>query len=138
MICDDAHFASWEGLEVLRSLHDESSVGVLYVAQEEFLRRVSGEWEDRRGHIYSQIWSRIAIKRRFEDRALKDDVATIADSFCPGLGKPSKQFLYKKASGVNKLRAVSNLLKMAERISQLERVKMDLALLREADRFMEA
>lgn len=138
VVFDDSHFLSWEALESIRAIYDRTRVGILYVGQDEFFDRLRGRVRDRAGrYIYDQVVSRISLKRRFQGRVLREDVEKIADSFCPGLSKDCLDFLHKKAQGVGKFRSVVHILNAAKLIAEVEGVGIDLALLRDANRYLE-
>ena len=55
---------------------------------------------------------------------------------CPGLDKKCLGFLHKKAQGEGKLRVMTNLLKLAMRIGEVEGVSINLGLLKQASEFL--
>lgn len=138
MIIDDCHFADWECLEGLRTIYDRAKIGILYVGQQEFFDRLTGKVRDRKGRfIYDQILSRITLKRRFSHPVKRDDVKLIVDPLSPGLDKKCIDFLHRKASRSRDFRVMTDLLKVAKQIAEVEGVGIDLALLRDANRYLE-
>lgn len=133
LIVDEAHFMTWEALELVRKIHDCAGIGVVYVGQERLYDQMRGN--DGKAYLYDQIYSRIAVKR--DDFPIKKaDVEAIASSLCPGLGKDCIEFLYRKARGRGRFRSMKDVLELALEIRKESGRPMDLALLREADQFL--
>ena len=110
VLIDEAHFLTWEAFEVIRKIHDCAGVGVAYVGMERLYDQMRGG--DNRAMLFDQIHSRIAIKRD-DLQVKKKDVRLVAESMCPGLSKGCVTYLFGKAKGKGRLRAVAKILKVA-------------------------
>jgi len=133
ILIDEAHFLTWEAFEVVRKIHDCAQVGVAYVGMERLYDQMRGG--DNRAMLFDQIHSRIAIKRD-DLKVKKADVKLVAGSVCPGLDKPSINFLFSKAQGKGKLRTVAKLLKVATKMHKEFGEPMNLSLLEQAAGFL--
>lgn len=133
VLIDEAHFLSWEAFEVVRKIHDCAGVGVAYVGMERLYDQMKGT--NNRAYLFDQIYSRIAIKRD-DLRIQRADIKLIADSAWPGLDKACIDYLFKKAQGKGKLRTVSKLLQVAVKMHGEFKAPMNIALLKQAARFL--
>lgn len=133
VVIDDAHFLSWEAFEMVRNIHDMANVGIVFLGQEKLYDQMKGATN--RAYLYDQIYSRVGIKR---DRLPieRKDVKLIGESIFPGLEKPCVDFLFRKAQGKGRLRAVTKILKLAVKRHQEFGDPIDIDLLTKASRFL--
>jgi len=133
IIIDDAHFLSWEAFELIRKIHDCARIGIVYTGQERLYEQMKGA--EGRAYLFDQIYSRIAIKRdKFQ--ILKKDAQEIVQSLCPELDKECIDFLYRRAKGKGRYRAMTNLLDVAMEIHKQFKTSLGVPLLQEAERFL--
>jgi len=135
ILVDEAHFLTWEAFEVIRKIHDCAKVGVVYVGMERLYDQMRGG--EKRAMLFDQIHSRIAI-RRDDIKIKKSDVRMIADNTHPGLDKACINYLFSKAQGKGKLRAVSKILKLAVKMHAEFGKPVNLTLLEQAAGFLMA
>jgi len=132
LIIDEAHLLSWEAFDTLRTIYDHSKIAIVFMG----MPRLYSQMKDsRKGFLWDQISSRIAIQRYVDTIEFKD-VALIADSIYPGLPKKCLEFLYQKANGSGKFRTMIKLLKSAVRFSDIDKIPLNLNLLKEIDSLM--
>lgn len=133
LIIDESHFLKWEAFEAIRTIHDAIPFGVTYLGQPRLYDEMVGRKTKR---LYDQIFSRIAVMRRLSNVISIEDVELIAQSFYVTTDKKCLTFLHKKAQGEGKLRTLTNLLKLAVRMCELQDTTLNLNLLKQADRFL--
>ena len=125
LIIDEAQHAGDALLDELRSLHDESKIGLLLIGNATFARRVRGQGAAEFAQLSSRLGARLQLGA---PRAA--DVAPICERY--GVtGKAERDLLLDLAQGVGGLRVASKLAAMADRLSGDDRTPA-LADLREA------
>ena len=133
LIIDEAHLISWEAFETLRAIYDRSKTPIVFMG----MPRLYSQMKDaRNGFLWDQISSRIPIKRYVNEIKFQD-VALLADSIYPSLPKKCLEFLYEKANGPGKFRSMLELLKSAVQFSEVDKIPIDLNLLKEINNLME-
>lgn len=125
LIIDEAHFLTWEMLEVIRRIYDACQISVIYVGQPQLFDQMRGKNK----YLYDQILSRIPIKRKL-DKVFREDVKMLADSLCPGLDKKCIDFLHERALKQGRFRSMVNLLGITVRVSRAEEKPITLSLLK--------
>lgn len=133
LIIDEAHFLKWETFEALRTIYDAVPLGIVYLGQPRLYDEMRGR---KNRYLYDQIFSRIAITRRLGDVIPREDVAAISKLLCPGIDKKCVDFLHKKAQGEGKLRTMTNLLRLAVKMSEARDNIITLGLLKQANQFL--
>jgi hypothetical protein len=108
LLVDEAQFLPWVGFEILKDLHDQAGIGVLYLGTERLLDEMRG----RRGHSWDQITSRIGIYRKLEIVS-REDIEKLANQILPGLSKSCLNVVYEFAQGPGKLRTAVKILSRA-------------------------
>lgn len=133
IIIDDAHFLTWEAYEAVRKIYDYAKVGIIYSGQERLYEQMRGQAQ--RAYLYDQIYSRIAIKRD-KFKVLKKDATAIVNAVCPGLTADCLDFLYTKAQGKGRYRAMMNLLDVCSMMNEQYGKVIDITCLNDAERFL--
>lgn len=133
LIFDDCHFLGWECAELIRALHDQAGIGIALVGQPFFFDSVRRG--ARRGLLFDQILSRLAIRRE-SFPVKRSDVKLIVDSVIPGLDRDAMDFLFKRASGPGRFRTLTNLVDLAVKIGRLNKKKINVDILKQSERFL--
>lgn len=134
IIVDESHLISWEGLDSFKAIYDHSRVGIVFMGQVKLYNQMKKD--SHKGFLWDQFSSRIAIQR-YVGTIEFNDVALIANSiYSSGLPKKCLEFLYQKASGSGKFRSMVKLLKSTIRFSNLDKIPVNLNLLKEVDNLM--
>ena len=131
LIIDEAHFLSWEGFELVRTIWDATSIGVCYLGMPRLYTQMKGN----RAYLWDQILSRITIARSV-NTITREDVKIIADSIHPGLSKSCNNYLHEIAQKSGKLRAMTALLKQAVEVSKRQRVPLTVDFLKDVKKLM--
>lgn len=131
LIIDEAHFLQWEAFETVRTIYDQTGIGICYLGMPKLFVQMKG----RKGYLWDQILSRISINRSIS-RIEKEDVKLIADSIHPGLPKNCVSYLHEIAGKPGKLRVVVELLKQAVDVHKTEKIPITLNLLKEINELM--
>ncbi len=126
---DDAHFLSWPQMELMRSFYDRARCGVAFIAQETLYDSMIGS---RKNYVWEQLISRIGIHYRLEPPT-EGDVEAICQGICPELDGKCLRYLFDRARGPGKLRAVTKLLAKAAQVHVKEGVPLDVTLLKKID-----
>lgn len=133
LIVDEAHFMSWEALELMRKIHDCAKVGIVYVGQERLYDQMRGN--DGKAYLFDQIYSRISIKRESAP-VKKRDVDVMAKTVWPELDAPCVDALFQKARTKGRFRVMKDLLELAITMHHEQSRPMDPELLQDADEFL--
>lgn len=127
LILDEAHFLSWEALEMVRRLHDAAQIGIVLCGQE----RLYHEMKQPKGRfLWDQISSRIGMRHTIGNIE-REDTDMICLTICPNLDNRCLNLLYKLAQGPGRFRTVTKVLKQAVKISEADRSPISLSLLQE-------
>lgn len=126
LILDEAHFLSWESFESLRSISDETGIGITYLGTPRLYSQMKGD----RRYDWDQIMSRISIRRSLGN-ITPSDAEMVANSVCPGLGKAALRFLAQVAQEPGKLRTMTDLIEKAVEVAEIEGIKVTVELLKE-------
>lgn len=127
LIVDEAHHLSWDAFEIVRTLHDESGIGVVFAGQQSMVDVMK---RGRQSYLWDQIFSRADFRLSLSGKVTLKDVEMITQKiFSDGIDKRSLEFLYHKALGSGKFRALIKLCRRAQCIAQAEGKKITLELL---------
>jgi DNA transposition AAA+ family ATPase len=132
LIFDDSHFLKWEQMELIRSFYDRAGCGVAFIGQETLYDKMIGS---RKTYVWDQLISRIGVHYRLEPPT-EEDVEMICRGIYPGLGGKCLRYLFNRAKGPGKLRAVTKLLTKAAQVHAKEGVPLDVTLLKKIDGFL--
>jgi len=108
LLVDEAQFTPWIGFEIMKDLHDQAGIGVLYLGTE----RILDEMRGRKGHSWDQITSRIGIYRKLEI-VERRDIEKLASQILPGISKSCTNIVHEFAQGPGKLRTAVKILSRA-------------------------
>ena len=129
LVIDEAHLLDWAAIETMRTIYDRAKVGVAFLGMPKLFEQMRGSGK---AYSWDQISSRIQIQRYF-NTADFHDVELIVGSICPGLPKNCLNLLHQKAREPGRFRNVVKLLTWAVRAHQIEKVPVNLKLLKEVD-----
>jgi DNA transposition AAA+ family ATPase len=127
IIVDEAHFLSWESLEVLRRINDAAQIGIVLCGQE----RLYLEMKRQKGpFLWDQISSRLGIRHTVPvpDR---EDTDMLCRHLCPTLDDKSLDYMYQIARSSGRFRAMTRVLLQAQKITERENVPITAHLLHE-------
>jgi hypothetical protein len=133
LLIDDVHFASWQGFEMFRYLHDSSGIGMLLSGQPRTYDSMMGRSD--KAMLYDQLLSRLAMKRNVRS-VTRDDVRLIVDAKVGPLDKASLDFLFQRASGQGRLRTLNNILRIAAEAADELGSPITLEILKEAEQYL--
>ena len=128
VLIDEAHFLAWDTFELLRTIHDEVRAGIVYLG----MPRLLSEMKRNRRYLWDQILSRLSVSCSING-VTKEDVKLLIDSVFPDLPKSCLGYLYEKAQGPGKFRAMMELLSRVVHIHKIERIPVTAALIKEVD-----
>lgn len=131
LIIDEAHFLSWEGFELVRTIWDATSIGICYLGMPRLYTQMKGN----RAYLWDQILSRISIARSV-NTITREDIKIIADSIHPSLSKSCNNYLHEIAQKPGKLRVMTALLKQAVEVSKRQRVPLTVDFLKDVRKLM--
>lgn len=135
VVIDESHFLSWEAFEAVRKIYDASGIGVVFVGQQYLYDQMRGG--SRKSLLWDQIFSRVGLRAHFKGDILTEDVSMIANKIYPsGLDNRCMEYLYNKANGPGKFRAMVKLLQRAQRLAESEGTKVSLSLLQQVNRIL--
>jgi DNA transposition AAA+ family ATPase len=134
LIIDESHFLAWEAFETVRRIYDATGIGVVFVGQQRLLDEMRGG--HRKSLLWDQIFSRVGLRADFKGDIRMEDVSMIANKIHPSLDKKSMEYLYNKANGPGKFRALVKLLQRAQRLAEAENVKVTLPLLQQVNKLL--
>ncbi|MBN2468012.1 MAG: AAA family ATPase [Deltaproteobacteria bacterium] len=129
LIFDEAHFLTWEAFEAIRTIHDATEIGIVYLGQPRLYIQMRGKSDS---YLWDQIFSRIGIRRHVKG-VCKADVEIIARSIYPRIDGDCLDFLFKLSQGPGALRRMAKLLKGALVIHETMKVPVSRKLLREVN-----
>jgi len=122
ILIDDAHVLTYPTFELLRSIHDDSRVAILFAATGRF-REIS-EFRQA-GQMFEQLMGRICIRRTIR-RPPVTDVERVARVWMPAgakLSPDARQYLSDLASGLAGLRLVKHHVRLAYRLGRFGAAK---------------
>lgn len=108
LIIDEAQHLNVNSLEVIRSLHDATGVGLALVGNESVYARLTG---GSRSATFAQLFSRLGKRLRL-NKPTKEDVVALANSFSVG-GTQEQKALYEISQKPGALRGVVKTLRLA-------------------------
>lgn len=127
LIIDEAQQLSVGGLEIVRSLHDATSIGIAVVGNPSVYTRMTG---GTRQASYAQIFGRVG-KRCGIKRSTADDAAAIARAWGVA-GKPEIETVHQIARKPGGIRVASKTLRMACLIARHRETAIDDDAIRQA------
>jgi DNA transposition AAA+ family ATPase len=133
LIVDDCHFASWEGFEILRCIHDQTGAGLLLVGQPRTIDAMLGRPD--KLLLFDQLLSRIALRRHL-NTITRRDVELVTECKVGPVNRECLDFLYRKASGQGRLRTLTNLLRIASQAADELGCALTLDLLGQAESYL--
>ena len=135
LVIDEAHFLSWEAVEILRKIYDATGIGLVFVGQQYLYDQMRGG--SRKSLLWDQIFSRVGLRAHFKGDVPMADVVMIANKIYPlGLDRKSMEYLHHKANGQGKFRSMVKLLQRARRLAEAENVKVTHPLLRDVSELL--
>jgi DNA transposition AAA+ family ATPase len=132
LVLDDCHFLKWEQMELVRSFYDRAGCGVAFVGQETLYDKMIG---NRKTYVWDQLISRVGVHYRLEPPT-EEDIEAICQGIYPDLDGRCLEYLFDRARGPGKLRAVTKLLAKAAQVHAKEGVPLDVTLLKKIDSFL--
>ncbi|MBC8377198.1 MAG: AAA family ATPase [FCB group bacterium] len=133
LILDESQFLGNDSLEVIRSLHDQSGIGVVYVGQPSLHRRMMNE----EAEFFAQITSRLGVKLIL-DKPEFEDMKLIAESFNV-MDSAIHEYLWDvvtRDSWGGSYRRMAKLLKLAIRTSARTKQDISIPFLKDVGRYM--
>jgi len=133
IIIDEAQFLTDSSLEIVRSIHDLSGVGVVYIGQPSLERKMKGK----EAEFFAQIYSRLGVKLTLSAPEFTD-VQLIANSY--GI-RDERIIQYLWDVVINdrwggSFRKMSKLLKLALRVSTTKDTEITIPFLKDVGRNM--
>ncbi|BCW89991.1 hypothetical protein sos41_31590 [Alphaproteobacteria bacterium SO-S41] len=114
LIIDEAQHLSALAVDELRSIHDRTGVGMVFVGNQHIFDLFDGT----RNVTFAQFSSRIGMREK-QNRPRREDVAMIAAAW--GVEeKDEADLLFKVSQQPGGLRSITKLMKLATRIAQLD------------------
>lgn len=129
IIIDEANHASVEQLEELRSIHDETQVGLCLLGNEELLMRIEG---GQRKDAFARLNSRIA-QRLIQTRPEMEDVQAFCEAW--GLPDPGMRDLLSRVAlmpGAGGLRECRQIVEQASLLAAGDNRPLELSDLKDA------
>jgi len=133
ILIDEAQFLANDSLEIVRSLHDQAGVGVVYVAQPSLQRRMMSEEVE----FFAQITSRLGVKLTLDPPEF-EDMKLIAESFNV-TDEKIHEYLWEVVMmdrWGGSFRKMSKLLKLAIRTAATENQEITVPFLKKVGRYM--
>jgi hypothetical protein len=131
LVIDEAHFLSWEAFEAARKIYDSTGIGLVFVGQQFLYDQMRGG--QRKSLLWDQIFSRVGLRAHFKGDVPMADVSMLANKISPELDNKCMEYLFSKANGVGKFRAMVKLLQRAQRLAESEKTKVTLSLLQQVN-----
>ena len=132
LVIDEAHFLSWEAFEATRRIYDATGIGLVFVGQQFLYDQMKGG--HRKSLLWDQIFSRVGIRAHFKGEVPMQDVSMIANKiYSAGLDHKCLEYLYGKANGPGKFRAMVKLIQRAQRLAESEGINISLSLLQQVN-----
>ncbi|NQT63975.1 MAG: AAA family ATPase [Candidatus Marinimicrobia bacterium] len=133
LIIDEAQFLTNDSLEIVRSIHDQAGVGVVYLGQPSLSRKMMGK----EAEFFAQLYSRLGVKLTLADPEF-EDIKLVAKSY--GITNTDiHKFLWDHVINDKwggSFRKMSKLLKLAIRTSSARKEDITIPFLKDVGRFM--
>ena len=123
IIIDEAEHLPYRALELLRRVYDKAGVGILLVGMPRLISNLRGKKGE-----YAQLYSRVGIAYRIENLK-KEDTQSIVRSVIPGSN--GLWASYHEESHGN-TRVLMKLLRRSIRISEINNIAVDAAVIKES------
>jgi len=127
LILDEAHFLSWECVEMLRRLHDAAQIGIVLCGQERLYHEMK---RSKGGFLWDQISSRIGMRHTIGN-VEREDTDAICLAMYPELDSDCLKLLYRLSQGPGRFRIMTKVLEQAIKISEADKSPISLSLLQE-------
>ncbi|MCE2516238.1 MAG: AAA family ATPase [Alphaproteobacteria bacterium] len=127
LIVDEAQHLSTQALDELRSIHDQSAVGIALLGNENLIERLTG---DNTAVEFGQLRSRFSIRVR-RRTPMPQDIEMMLNAWAIS-SKEMRVFLVKVASKLGHLRTLNNVLEMAVALAQGKQAALELKHLKQA------
>jgi DNA transposition AAA+ family ATPase len=108
LIVDDAQYLTLKAMEVIRVINENAETGIIFCGNQHIYDRMFG----REATQYSQLFSRIGIKKYVPATVPMEDVQNILDIY--DISKDCMAFLHKLANSRGGLRYMLKIYMMAE------------------------
>jgi DNA transposition AAA+ family ATPase len=108
LIIDDAQYLTLKAMEVIRVINENAGIGIIFCGNQHTYDRMFG----REATQYSQLFSRIGIKKYVPATVPMEDVKNILDKY--DISKDCMAFLHKLANSRGGLRYMLKIYMMAE------------------------
>jgi DNA transposition AAA+ family ATPase len=132
LVVDEAHFLSWEAFEAARKIYDATGIGLVFVGQQYLYDQMRGG--SRKSLLWDQIFSRVGLRAHFKGDIPMEDVEMLVNKIYPTqLDKKCMTYLFDKANGPGKFRAMIKLAQRAQRLAESEGTKVTLPLLQQVN-----